>query len=242
MRGKLLFGAASAALIALSGAAFAQESDAGGDTGTRARFTVGQTTAAEIAPEGDQDWYRVRLEQGQRYAFTLVGVPDDNGVALDPMLGIYDSDGNQLAFNDDDGGSLNSALTYAPSTSGDYFVAASGFADQSVGRYELNASASEAPADDVGNDRNTRGRVTPGRDVTARWKWKAMSTGTGCACVPISATSLPSPAPKTPMTRCAIRSCACSTRTAPNLASMTTATARSIRGWTSCRNRRATCS
>lgn len=167
MRARFLFGAASAALLAFGAApaASAQDGDPPGDSSTRSRFTAGQSLSGEIAPEADVDWYRMRVEEGMTYAFTLDGVPDDEGNALDPMLGLYSSDGSQLAFNDDSGGSLNSALQYTPSRSGDIFVEARAFSESGTGPYQLNAVATAAPEDDVGNDAGTRARINPGRDV-----------------------------------------------------------------------------
>lgn len=171
MRGKLFIGAASAALMMFS-AATAQEADPAGDTSTRATFTVGQALEGVIEPQGEQDWFRMRVEQGQRYRFTLDGVPDENGAAIDPYITIYDTNGNQLAVNDDGGESLNSILFYTPSQSGDVFVAASTFADQGQGRYRLDATASAAPADDVGNDRGTRGAIRAGATVNGEIEYE----------------------------------------------------------------------
>lgn len=163
MRGRLWFGAATAALLMANWApAWAQDADQGGDASTQARFSTDQTVEGEISPAGDLDWFRVRVERGQRYTFTLNGTPDAEGAALDPMLGIYDAQGTQLAFNDDADG-LNSQVNFTPSASGDIFVEARAFSDQDTGRYVLSAAAAPAPADDAGNDASTRRRASIGR-------------------------------------------------------------------------------
>src|SRR5262245_40575291 len=125
MRGRLWFGVASAALLmaAMSPAALAQDVDQGNDASTQARFSAGAAVEGVIDPAGELDWFRMHVERGQRYSFTLTGTPDANGAALDPMLSLYDTQGNQLAFNDDSNG-LDSALQYAPSVTGDIFVEA----------------------------------------------------------------------------------------------------------------------
>lgn len=184
MRGNLLFGAATAALLMFASNASAQNGDPPGDASTQAQFT-GAALEGEIAPVGDVDWYRMRVEQGQRYSFTLDAIPGEDGAALDPMLALYDAAGEQLAFNDDSGGSLNSALSFVPQQSGEVFVEARAFADAGAGRYVLAASASVIPPDDVGNDASTRARVTPGRPVTGNLEyegdvdWYRMSVRTG---------------------------------------------------------------
>jgi hypothetical protein len=184
MRGRLWFGVATAALMMAGLVPAASAQDQGGDANTEARFTTGQTVEGEISPAGDLDWFRMHLEHGQRYSFALDGVADAEGNALDPMLGIYDAEGNQLAFNDDANG-LNSALNYAPAQSGDVFIEARAFSDQATGRYTLSAAAAAVPPDDAGNDDSTRARVSVGRAVTGNLEfegdvdWYRFSARTG---------------------------------------------------------------
>lgn len=165
MRGKFLFGAASAALMAFgfAPAASAQSADQSGDNTTQTRLTAGQPVSGEVSPAGDTDWFRLSVEHGQRYHITLDGVGEPD--PIDPVLTVYDAQGNQIAFNDDANGTLNSALDYAPSQSGEVFIEARGFNPEATGAYSLRVEASTLPADDAGNDRSTRARVTPGRAV-----------------------------------------------------------------------------
>src|SRR5690606_19429388 len=111
MRGKLWFGAATAALLMFAPAAIAQEADPPADASTTARFD-GAPIEGVLDPAGDSDWYRMAVVQGRRYSFTLDAIPDEAGQAIDPVLIIHDADGAQLAFNDDANGSLNSALSF----------------------------------------------------------------------------------------------------------------------------------
>jgi serralysin len=109
MRKKLWFGAAAAALMAFGlTPASAQDGDQAGDASTQA--TLSGNVDGEISPAGDTDWFRLQVEQGQRYNLALAGIEGADGQALDPMLSVYDAQGNQLAFNDDANGTLNSAL------------------------------------------------------------------------------------------------------------------------------------
>jgi len=165
MRGKLFIGAASAALMLFGATAAAQDADPAGDTSTRARLTIGTPIEGAIDPQGEQDWYRVRVEEGQRYSFTLDAVPDEQGNAIDAFLVIYDTSGNVLTSNDDANRSFNSEAIFTPQATGDVIVAASTFADQGTGRYRLNATNSPAPADDAGNDGGTRARINAGASV-----------------------------------------------------------------------------
>lgn len=162
MRGKLFFGAATAALLMLAPSAMAQTGDPAGDASTTARFSGG-AIEGELS-SGDTDWYAMRVEQGQMYAFTLDAIPDAEGAAVDPVLTIYDAAGNQLAFNDDYDG-LNSALRFAPQASGDVYVEARSFSPELIGRYRLAATATAVPPDDAANDTSTRARINAGRPV-----------------------------------------------------------------------------
>ncbi len=170
MRGKLFFGAATAALLMFAPAALAQTADQPGDSSTTARFS-GDAVEGEITA-GDVDWYRMQVQQGQRYSFALDGVTDAQGMTLDPMIGIYDAAGNQLAFNDDANDSLNAALSYAPQQSGEVFVEARAYSEDGTGRYRLSATSAVVPPDDAGNDTATRARITAGRTVNGQIEYE----------------------------------------------------------------------
>lgn len=168
MRGKLMFGAASAALLAFAYAAPAASQDVNPSeyTSTQAALSVGQTHQGALEANGEVDWYRLRVSQGQRYVISLDATPGENEErGLDPTLALYDGAGQQLAFNDDAGGTLNSRITYVPQADGELFVEARAFADGSAGAYALRVEATAIPADDAGNDAATRARVNPGRAV-----------------------------------------------------------------------------
>src|SRR5689334_11467086 len=79
---------------------------------------------------------------------------------IDTTLTIYNAEGQQVAFNDDTNGSLNSALDYVPSATGDVFVEAKSFNDTATGAYHLSVTATELPPDAVGNDASTRARIS----------------------------------------------------------------------------------
>jgi hypothetical protein len=170
MRGKLAFGAATAALLMFMPAALAQTADQAGDATSQTRLS--ESANGEFSPAGDVDWYRFSVEQGQRYNFTLEGVVGDDGNAVDPMLSIYDAEGAQLAFNDDAGGTLNSALQYAPQRSGEVFVEARAFNGEATGAYRLAVTSAAIPPDDAGNDASTRARIRSGQSATGNIEYE----------------------------------------------------------------------
>ncbi len=172
MRGKLWFSAAAAALMAfgLAPAASAQTADQPGDATTTATLTG--DADGEVSPAGDTDWYRLQVETGRRYNIALAGIPNAAGEAVDPMLAIYDEQGNQLAFNDDANGSLNSALRYAPQTSGVVYVEARAFSSEATGAYRLGVSSDVVPPDDAGGDVSTRARAAAGRTANGNIEYE----------------------------------------------------------------------
>ncbi len=171
MRRKLWFSAAAAALMTfgLAPAASAQTADQPGDASTQARLDG--SADGEVSPAGDTDWYRLSVETGQRYNLALVGL-ESEGQTLDPMLSVYDAEGNQLAFNDDANGTLNSALRFVPQTSGDVFVEARAFNSEATGAYRLGVSAEAVPADDAGGDASTRATARAGRTTSGNIEYE----------------------------------------------------------------------
>ncbi|MBI3437992.1 MAG: PPC domain-containing protein [Proteobacteria bacterium] len=168
MRGKLWIGVASAALMALgfAPAVLAQDRDPPGDASTQAQLVAGTPIDGQISPAGDSDWYRLHVERGQSYHITLDGVAGgDAAQAIDTTLTVHGADGQQLAFNDDANGSLNSALDYVPSATGDVFVEAKSFSDTATGPYHLSVTATVLPPDEVGNDASTHARISAGSPV-----------------------------------------------------------------------------
>lgn len=167
MRAKLWAGAAFAVMALAAPAAIAQQqADLPGDNSTSATLAVGQSVDGALETAGDTDWYRLRVEPGQRYRITMEAAPGENEQALDTLVVLYGPDGEQLAFNDDAGGTLNSALSYSPSQTGDVFVEARGFDPSATGRYRLAVEATTAPPDDFTADNRTRGRATVGGTVS----------------------------------------------------------------------------
>ncbi len=184
MRGKLWLGAATMALMIVTPAA-AQQGDPPGDASTQAQLSASNPIEGEIAPAGDTDWFRLSVAPGQRYTITLDAVPNGDGAAIDTIVVLYDAQGNQLALNDDAGGTLNSALSYAPSAAGEVFVEARGFSGEATGAYRLSVASEELPPDDVANDASTRTVVRAGRPATGMIEydgdvdWRRLDARTG---------------------------------------------------------------
>nr|VFJ95741.1 MAG: Calx-beta domain-containing protein [Candidatus Kentron sp. LFY] len=146
------------------------------NTRTQGRLSLGSNATGNIERSGDQDWFRIRLNQGQQVRFDLEGSPTGRGTLRDTYLrGIYDSSGSQLSgtTNDDGGTSTNSRVTFTASRTGDYYVSAGAYSG--TGTYRLTATAlgstqppSPPPSstDDFSANTGTRGRLSLGGNTT----------------------------------------------------------------------------
>ncbi len=108
-------------------------------------LTVGRDVTSAVDFDGDEDWYAVTLEAGVAYEITLRGLPSGDGSLQDPLLAVFDATGALVAANDDEGLTLNSALTFTPSTTGTFYVSAGAFSP-SQGTYTLSVSTGAALA------------------------------------------------------------------------------------------------
>ena len=83
----------------------------------------------EIETNNDVDLYQFQLESGEGVTFDLNAPPQDSG--LDSYLRLFDSQGNQLAFDNDDDNSVaedssfDSLLRFTVDTSGQYYLGVS---------------------------------------------------------------------------------------------------------------------
>jgi hypothetical protein len=100
-----------------------------GDTSTTATVTVdGPSVISTIDTIGDQDFFRVELEEGQYYEigqYLVLAGPSGTPLA-DAYLELYDSEGN-LITNADGGGpntpsGLDALLTFQATYTGTYFI------------------------------------------------------------------------------------------------------------------------
>ena len=98
---------------------------------------------------GDSDFFRIRLNAGDLLsAITLPTL--NNGGTPDTVMALFDATGTTaLVSNDDNGVSKGSALIYTAATTGDYYIAITGYhggSGQNLLSYYENASHSQAGA------------------------------------------------------------------------------------------------
>ncbi|MEO9574402.1 MAG: M10 family metallopeptidase C-terminal domain-containing protein [Tateyamaria sp.] len=97
-------------------------------------MAVRDTFSGTLSESGDEDWVAINLTAGVTYEIAL-----DGGSLSDPLVRLFDADGNQVAANDDGGRGLFSLLEFEPGASGTYYVVADAFSTQ-TGTYTLTVT------------------------------------------------------------------------------------------------------
>ena len=77
----------------------APRADAPANSETQHTMAVGDDFLGNLADPDDHDWIRIELRPGTSYVIRLHGHGEDP--VNDPLLELYDADGEQVAFNDD---------------------------------------------------------------------------------------------------------------------------------------------
>ena len=121
--------------------------DAANNTGTTVQIDPGQAFAGSLLTPGDQDWVRVRLEEGQTYVFRVSASASGAGSLTDPTLQVRDAAGVLLETVDDMLTSNEPALAFTALATGDYYLVVGASEDNDTGSYVLSTRA----PDDHGN-------------------------------------------------------------------------------------------
>ncbi|MGB0322824.1 MAG: S8 family serine peptidase [Luminiphilus sp.] len=122
------------------------------------RFTI----ESEINQLSDHDWFKVWLDKGVTYRFTMDGT-SLGGTLDDPQLSIRSVTGRLLSQDDNGGTGTNAELYFSAPDSGWYYLDAGASGNGSKGTYILQGSSVQ---DDYDNTILTEGTI--GVDVTER--------------------------------------------------------------------------
>ena len=116
--------------------------DAAPTTETEYDMSVGDSFEGVLEGRYDEDWIRVELVEGEMYDIRLSGIGPE--AVIDTVLTIYNSDGKEIASNDDiEVESLNlfSMLEFSPDTTGVYYISAGAYrgnpTQDNSGRYQV---------------------------------------------------------------------------------------------------------
>jgi V8-like Glu-specific endopeptidase len=117
-------------------------------------LAIGGTRTDDISNDSDVDMFSIAVDEGRIIGFDV----DRTNGSLDSLLRLFDDNGNELDFSDDDAGpapevsGLESYIQYTFATAGTYYIGVSGYGNRqydpvngdgdspgSVGGYELVA-------------------------------------------------------------------------------------------------------
>lgn len=118
--------------------------DAAGGTLTGYSMAVDQVFAGTIGAASDTDWVAVDLVAGRSYVFLAWGVGGSSSGLSDTMLGLYNSSGGTLAFNNDINADTGfSAIQFTATATGTYYLGVDGYSTE-TGDYHLMVSDAAA--------------------------------------------------------------------------------------------------
>lgn len=110
-----------------------ETSDAPIDDSTPYEILPGDTFSGSIESLGDGDVIKVSLVAGEVYRLTAQGLTLE-----DTVMGLYDSAGNEVAFNDDNLVNKDSEIIATAVTTGTYYIYIGAYRDEGVGTYEVS--------------------------------------------------------------------------------------------------------
>src|SRR5437763_1866854 len=108
--------------------------DYAASTATTGELTVGGSVTSSIDTTSDDDWLRITLTAGRTYQFDLAG----SATITEPYLHVMNSVGSSLVSNA--GFGTNAHITFAPTTTGTYYLSARSLSDSETGAYTLSAA------------------------------------------------------------------------------------------------------
>ncbi|WP_288250526.1 matrixin family metalloprotease, partial [uncultured Prochlorococcus sp.] len=128
-----------------------ESSDAAPNTSTSYSISVTDTFSGTLSYAGDRDWVAITLTAGNNYTFDLTGSASGDGTLVDPYFRLYSSNGTQLTYNDDYGGTYESRITYEATTTGTYYLSAGSYGDYYTGTYQISSSLSPSEYREFGD-------------------------------------------------------------------------------------------
>jgi len=145
-------------------------------TATTGVVTVnGNAVSGTVNTPGDADLFKVTLTAGLTYTFDLTR---STGGLSDPYLILYDPGLNEIAFDDDSGGSGNASILYTPTVSGVHYLGALDYSS-GTGAYTLGSRTNASSPGIVGTAGNDRLTGTSNDDSLSGLAGNDTLTGAG---------------------------------------------------------------
>jgi hypothetical protein len=120
-----------------------EEDNASNDQATAVQFGAGigtdiTLTDFNIVPAAEEDWIYIDVAGGERVSLRVRTESLEIPSALDPVITLYDVDGNVVDMNDDiDASTVESELIHVPAAAGQLYIVVSSAGGGSAGHYEL---------------------------------------------------------------------------------------------------------
>jgi hypothetical protein len=146
--------------------------DYSSDASTTGRLPIGGSVAGETT-RLDNDWFKVHLEAGKPYIFTLSGLLQGQGSIYDLSgldLSLLDAAGTLLnvSYGYGDGSSAARLLSVLAPASGDYFISVANYYGNASGTYGLSAVL-QGP-DDYAAGTGAQGALVQGQTLHAKFE------------------------------------------------------------------------
>lgn len=130
-----------------------------GSLNTDHTIRPGQTVRGNLEVVEDADWFRIEVQAGRLYNFHLDGEGTGDLTLQGQFLELYDSEGNWVDYEEDDG-----SIPFHFETAGTYYAVVSSFRYDTRGTYELSVN-SRPYSDSHGQDRATATAMLVGETV-----------------------------------------------------------------------------
>lgn len=122
-----------------------------------------------IDRSGDQDWFAVQLTAGRSYTIELKGAPSGRGTLADPYLkGIYDANGAIVHSGNDDSGGLESRISFVPTGTGTYYIAAGAFGSH-TGTYQISIPSAQLSSGGGGQSASSNILFSCPANISTTW-------------------------------------------------------------------------
>lgn len=104
-------------------------------------------TEGAIDFEGDSDWIGIEMLAGYNYTLNLKGGDSGSGTLADPVIRLFNAEGDQVGYDDDSGTSRDSSLLFQPEGSGVYYIEADAWSFNQTGTYQLEVIPEQLEVD-----------------------------------------------------------------------------------------------
>ncbi|MBL8562232.1 MAG: pre-peptidase C-terminal domain-containing protein [Gemmobacter sp.] len=132
------------------------------NTTTTARLALNGSVASAVDAPHDTDWFRVSLQQGLSYGFTITGTGTTR--LSDPDIYLRDTNGADILVWGDNNVNPSSTISWTADQAGTYFVQAGNINETDRGSYRIVSVAT----DTVRNDTRTAAQVLDGERISGK--------------------------------------------------------------------------